>query len=86
MILPSALTRNLPVVKGADELEPLVVVLDELELGALDLLVLTLELVLTLDEDDVVTEDDDAAQPFTTPKGAGCAAQVVVAIQLLPFS
>jgi hypothetical protein len=30
--------------------------------------------------------DNEQLPPATTPKGAGCAAQVDVAIQLLPFS
>ena len=54
----------------------------------------TLEDEDTTDELDLIeleldtTEELDTEQlpPVTTPKGAGCAAQVELAIQLLPFS
>jgi hypothetical protein len=45
-----------------------------------------LELDLMLDDELLITELEETPQPATTPKGAGCAAQVEVAIQLLPFS
>jgi hypothetical protein len=92
VILPSAFTRNLPAPVEIEELEELVAALEELttklELDALDLLLDEIATLETLDLllEDVATEDDDTAQPFTTPKGAGCAAQVEFAIQLLPFS
>jgi hypothetical protein len=62
----------------AIELEEIAIELDELDL-LLD------ELSLLLDED-VATELDETPQALTTPKGAGCAAQVEFAIQLFPFS
>jgi hypothetical protein len=45
-----------------------------------------LELDLILEDELVATELEETPQPATTPNGAGCAAQVEVAIQLLPFS
>ena len=70
VILPDASTRNTPAPLLDTTLEEeLDLMLEELELGTLDVLVLTLELVLTLDDDEVVTDDDDedTGQPFTTP-------------------
>jgi hypothetical protein len=72
VILPDESTRNTPGLLALDTTleEGLDLMLEELELGTLDVLVLTLELVLTLDDDDVVAtedEDDDTGQPFTTP-------------------
>jgi len=71
VILPDASTRNTPALPLLDTTleEELDLMLEELELGTLDVLVLTLELVLTLDDDEVATEDDDddTGQPFTTP-------------------
>jgi hypothetical protein len=66
--------------------------LDEVELDVLlevlvatELVVLTLVLVLDLLVE-VAELVEDTGQPLTTPYGAGCAAQVALAIQLLPFS
>ena len=72
VILPDESTRKTPAVPVLDVTleDEFDLTLEELTptLEALDLLVLTLELVLTLDEDDVVaTEDEDVGQPFTTP-------------------
>lgn len=62
-----------------------------------ELLTTELELDFTLEDDMLITEleldftlelaiDDTDEHPATTPKGAGCVAQVEAAIQLLPFS
>jgi hypothetical protein len=76
VILPDESTRNTPAVPVLDATleDDDVLMLEELELTLdtlLDLLVVTLEeleaLVLTLDEDEVATELEDTAQPFTTP-------------------
>lgn len=72
VILPDESTRNTPAPLLDTTLEEeLDLMLEELELGTLDVLVLTLELelVLTLDDDEVVTDEDeeDTGQPFTTP-------------------
>jgi len=59
----------------------------ELELGfTLEDDVLTTELTTELELDFTLELEDDTGQPATTPKGAGCVAQVDGAIQLLPFS
>ena len=79
------------------ELELVLVLEDEVLTTELELVfaledeVLTteLELVFTLEAEVLTTElelEDMGGQPATTPKGAGCAAQVDGAIQLLPFS
>ena len=57
----------------------------ELDFTLEDELITELELDLLLDEL-LTAELDETLQPATTPKGAGCAAQVEIAMQLLPFS
>jgi hypothetical protein len=61
--------------------DELVLTLDEELVVAL----LVEELVLTLDDVEIA-ELVEVAHAFTTPYGDGCAAQVLLAIQLLPFS
>lgn len=64
--------------------------LDELDTTELLEDDLTLEDEDTTDELDLteleLTDELDTPQPATTPNGDGCAAQVELAIQLLPFS
>ena len=81
-----------------EELELLEELLTELELTMLDEELLAIDELSLLDEellstdeldlldDEVATELDETPQPAITPNGAGCAAQVELAMQLLPFS
>ncbi len=57
----------------------------ELELRTTDEELFAIE-ELDLLDDEIETELDETPHPATTPKGAGCVAQVDFAMQLLPFS